>query len=411
MFGCAGAQSHQTQNSSHSTITPSLLILPLSINQTAKLYSLSHENTTITTITQLHLLLPSGNDDHDEDEGTLGGSGLSSSNNGGNGAGPFNFAPQDMGPGAHSVLDSIAASRSRAASTLLWSPALANTVLRLASLAAPNNTSMYPTLPSFSAMSDTAGSYPVTSNAPNLTLDSENRQQRSDNQPHEAGPARDSGAMDISDNDSTPNASRRNSVDRDGLRMDVRKLAPRRRLAYPGYQISVHCLGQSLIMKRITRLSSKSKRTSPELPPGKKRKILVFAFARSLLLSGAAFLNTFNPQEHGPCITMFQDAQAALEDLAMRVKVLKQDKEILIRKIKSLVEDVSCLSGNAAFSAKQTFQHHIHQIVMAGGVLGSSSSSVTTWRAYTFGSTTTSNPFVPPSSTAEQNEPDGVGTM
>ncbi|KAK8151598.1 hypothetical protein BC567DRAFT_213558 [Phyllosticta citribraziliensis] len=272
---------------------------------------------------------------------------------------------------------------------------LANTVLRLASLAAPNNTSMYPTLPSFSAMSDTAGSYPVTSNAPNLTLDSENRQQRSDNQPHEAGPARDSGAMDISDNDSTPNASRRNSVDRDGLRMDI----------------SVHCLGQSLIMKRITRLSSKSKRTSPELPPGKKRKILVFAFARSLLLSGAAFLNTFNPQEHGPCITMFQDAQAALEDLAMRVKVLKQDKEILIRKIKSLVEDVSCLSGNAAFSAKQTFQHHIHQIVMAGGVLGSSSSSVTTWRAYTFGSTTTSNPFVPPSSTAEQNEPDGVGTM
>lgn len=86
--------------------------------------------------------------------------------------------------------------------------------------------SMYPTLPSVSAMSDIAGSYPATSNAPNLApFDSDGRRRWSGNQLQKSRPSRDVDSMDISDNDSTPNASRRNSMDRDGLRKDVHKLA------------------------------------------------------------------------------------------------------------------------------------------------------------------------------------------
>lgn len=89
------------------------------------------------------------------------------------------------------------------------------------------NISMYPTLPSVSAMSDIAGSYPATSNAPNLApFDSDGRRRWSGNQLQKSRPSRDDeDRMDISDNDSTPSASRRNSVDRDGLRKDVHKLA------------------------------------------------------------------------------------------------------------------------------------------------------------------------------------------
>ncbi|KAL1632347.1 hypothetical protein SLS56_003762 [Neofusicoccum ribis] len=89
------------------------------------------------------------------------------------------------------------------------------------------NISMYPTLPSVSAMSDIAGSYPATSNAPNLApFDSDGRRRWSGNQLQKSRPSRDDeDCMDISDNDSTPSASRRNSVDRDGLRKDVHKLA------------------------------------------------------------------------------------------------------------------------------------------------------------------------------------------
>ncbi|KAL1639283.1 hypothetical protein SLS58_008125 [Diplodia intermedia] len=88
------------------------------------------------------------------------------------------------------------------------------------------NISMYPTLPSVSAMSDIAGSYPATSSAPNLApFDSDGRRRWSGNQLQKSRPSRDEDAMDVSDNDSTPSASRRNSVDRDGLRKDVHKLA------------------------------------------------------------------------------------------------------------------------------------------------------------------------------------------
>ncbi|KAK8159074.1 hypothetical protein BKA80DRAFT_311911 [Phyllosticta citrichinensis] len=149
----------------------------------------------------------------------------------------------------------------------------------------------------------------------------------------------------------------------------------------------------------------------PRAAPSKETEDLVFAFAHSLLLPDAAFPNTLEPDEHGHCIAMLQDSQAALEDLAERVKVAEQDKSILIGKIKSLIEDVSRLSANATFSAKQTFQHQIHQLVMAQDILGSSSRIATTSRACTFSSATTGNSSTSFSSMAEQSEPDGFGTM
>ncbi|KAK8177453.1 hypothetical protein IWX90DRAFT_410891 [Phyllosticta citrichinensis] len=155
----------------------------------------------------------------------------------------------------------------------------------------------------------------------------------------------------------------------------------------------------------------------PRAAPSKETEDLVFAFAQanlmrsSLLLPDAAFPNTLEPDEHGHCIAMLQDSQAALEDLAERVKVAEQDKSILIGKIKSLIEDVSRLSANATFSAKQTFQHQIHQLVMAQDILGSSSRIATTSRACTFSSATTGNSSTSFSSMAEQSEPDGFGTM
>ncbi|KAK8162829.1 hypothetical protein BKA80DRAFT_310303 [Phyllosticta citrichinensis] len=82
-----------------------------------------------------------------------------------------------------------------------------------------------------------------------------------------------------------------------------------------------------------------------------------------------AFPNTLEPEEHGPCITMLQDAQAALEDLAMRVKVAEHDKSILIDKIKSLVDDVSRLRLQAAVSDTQALQDRIEGLVRQIGYL------------------------------------------
>ncbi|KAF2091541.1 hypothetical protein K490DRAFT_32951 [Saccharata proteae CBS 121410] len=87
------------------------------------------------------------------------------------------------------------------------------------------NVSMYPTLPSVTAMSESSG-YPATSNAPNLApFDSDGRRRWSGNQLQKARPARDENAMDVSEDEKTPNGSRHGSVDRDGLGKDVKKLA------------------------------------------------------------------------------------------------------------------------------------------------------------------------------------------
>ncbi|KAK7531712.1 uncharacterized protein J3D65DRAFT_596216 [Phyllosticta citribraziliensis] len=157
----------------------------------------------------------------------------------------FNYRSSNSPPGTHGMQpqSSHATTRAPLSTSQTETPALtpASSVVSYTSGQSPgsvhsghtvspairnNNISMYPTLPSVSAMSDIAGSYPATSNAPNLApFDSDSRRRWSGNQLQKARPARDSEAMDISDNDSTPNASRRNSVDRDGLRKDVHKLA------------------------------------------------------------------------------------------------------------------------------------------------------------------------------------------
>ncbi|KAF2139604.1 uncharacterized protein K452DRAFT_62769 [Aplosporella prunicola CBS 121167] len=88
------------------------------------------------------------------------------------------------------------------------------------------NISMYPTLPSVSAMSDSTGNYTATSSAPNLApFDSDGRRRWSGNQLQKARPSSDENAMDISEDNTTPGASRRGSADRDGLPKDVNRLA------------------------------------------------------------------------------------------------------------------------------------------------------------------------------------------
>ncbi|EKG17013.1 Zinc finger C2H2-type protein [Macrophomina phaseolina MS6] len=156
----------------------------------------------------------------------------------------FNYRSSNSPPGthAHQPQSSHATTLAPLSAPQTETPALtpASSVMSYASGQSPGSVhsgnnispvsrpagSMYPTLPSVSAMSDPSGGYPATSNAPNLApFDSDGRRRWSGNQLQKSRPARDVDAMDMSDNDSTPSASRRNSLDRDGLRKDVHKLA------------------------------------------------------------------------------------------------------------------------------------------------------------------------------------------
>ena len=89
--------------------------------------------------------------------------------------------------------------------------------------------SMYPTLPSVSAMSDMSSAYPATSGAPPSALappfDAEGRRRYSGNLLQKAAPdRRGSDHMDTSEDSGSPKESRRSS-DQDGLRHDVNQLA------------------------------------------------------------------------------------------------------------------------------------------------------------------------------------------